>query len=75
MFLTGFNQKTPKEDLFIKGNHVNLRWYLRGKTLEDSKYEKVRATVYLIPSDTKVLEIYLLKNTKMLHDEFLYNKA
>jgi hypothetical protein len=38
-------------------------------------YEKVWATVYLILSDTKVLEIYLLKNTKMLYDEFLYDKA
>ena len=27
-------------------------------------YEKVWAVVYLVPSDTKVLEIYLLKNTK-----------
>jgi hypothetical protein len=33
-------------------------------------YEKVWAAVYLVPSNTKVLEIYLLKNTKMLHDEF-----
>ena len=38
-------------------------------------YEKVWAIVYLVPSDTKVLEIYLLKNVKMLHYEFLYDKA
>ena len=38
-------------------------------------YEKVWAVVYLVPSDTKVLEIYFLKNTKILHDEFLYDKA
>ena len=38
-------------------------------------YEKVWAVVYLVSSDTKVLEIYLLKNIKMLHDEFLYDKA
>jgi hypothetical protein len=38
-------------------------------------YEKVWAIVYLVPSDTKVLEIYLSKNIKMLHDEFLYDKA
>ena len=38
-------------------------------------YEKVWAVVYLVPSDTKVLEISLLKNIKMLHDEFLYDKA
>ena len=38
-------------------------------------YEKVWAAIYLVPSDTKVLEIYLLRNIKMLHDEFLYDKA
>jgi hypothetical protein len=38
-------------------------------------YEKVWATVYLVPSDTKVLESYLLKNTKILHDELLCDKA
>jgi hypothetical protein len=27
VFSAGFNQKTIKEDLFIKGNHVNPRWY------------------------------------------------
>ena len=32
-------------------------------------------TVYLVPSDTKVLEIYLLKNMKILQDELLYDKA
>ena len=36
---------------------------------------KVWAAVYLVPSDTKVLEIYLLKNMKILHDELLYDKA
>jgi hypothetical protein len=36
-------------------------------------FEKVWATIYLIPSDTKILEISF-KNTKMLHDEFLYGK-
>ena len=38
-------------------------------------YEKVWAAVYLVPSDTKVLEIYLLKNMKILQDELLYDKA
>ena len=38
-------------------------------------YKKVRDTVYLVPSDTKVLENYLLKNMKILHDELLYDKA
>jgi hypothetical protein len=37
-------------------------------------YENVWAAVYLVPSDTKVLEIYLLKNMK-IHDELLYDKA
>ena len=35
VFSAGFNQKTAKEDLFVKGNHVNPRRYLCGKTLED----------------------------------------
>jgi hypothetical protein len=38
-------------------------------------YEKVWTTVYHVISDTKILEIYLLKNIKILHDEFLYDKA
>jgi hypothetical protein len=38
-------------------------------------YEKVWAVVYLVPSETRVLEIYLLINIKMLHDEHLYDKA
>ena len=37
-------------------------------------YEKVWAAIYLVPSDTKVLEIYLLKNIKILDDEILYDK-
>ena len=37
VFSIGFNQKTTKEVLFIKGNHINLLWYLHGKTLEDSR--------------------------------------
>jgi len=31
-------------------------------------------TIYLVPSDIRVLEIYLLKNLKLPHDEFLYNE-
>jgi hypothetical protein len=38
-------------------------------------YEKVWATVYLVLSDTRVLEIYLLKILKLLHDEFLYDES
>ena len=37
MFLAGFNQKTAKEDLFVKGNHRIPPRKQRGKTLEDSK--------------------------------------
>jgi hypothetical protein len=37
MFSTGFNQKIVKEDLFVNGNRVNPRRYLRGKTLENSR--------------------------------------
>ena len=37
VFLAGFNQKTAKEDLIVKGKHrIPLR-YLRGKTLEGSR--------------------------------------
>jgi hypothetical protein len=38
-------------------------------------YEKVWATVYLVPGDTWVLEIYLLKNLKLPHDKFLYDES
>jgi hypothetical protein len=38
-------------------------------------YEKIWTNAYLVPSDTKVLQIYLLKNIKILHDELLYDKA
>ena len=34
MFPAGFNQKTTKEDLIIKGKYEVPPWYLRGKTLE-----------------------------------------
>ena len=37
-------------------------------------YEKVWAAIYLVPSDTKILEISL-ENIKIQHDEFLYDKA
>jgi hypothetical protein len=36
-------------------------------------YEKVWATIYLVLSDTRVLEIYLFK--KLPHDEFLYDES
>jgi hypothetical protein len=37
VFPTGFNQKTIKEDLFIKGNYKIPSLKQRGKTLEDSR--------------------------------------
>ena len=37
MFLAGFNQKTAKEDLFIKGNHGIPPWDQCGKVPEDSR--------------------------------------
>jgi hypothetical protein len=38
-------------------------------------YEKVWVVVYLVPRETWVLEIYLLKNLKLPHDEFLYDES
>ena len=43
MFSTGFNQKTAKEDLIVKGNHGILPWYQRGKTLEGSRRQITKA--------------------------------
>ena len=37
VFLAGFNQKTVKEDLFVKRNHGILSRNQHGMTLEDSK--------------------------------------
>ena len=37
MFPAGFNQKTAKEDLFVKGNYGIPPRKQRGKTLEDSR--------------------------------------
>jgi hypothetical protein len=37
VFSAGFNQKTAKEDLLIKGNYGILPRKQRGKTLEDSR--------------------------------------
>ena len=35
VFIVGFNQKTIKEDLFVKGNHGILPRNQRGKVPED----------------------------------------
>ena len=37
VFLVGFNQKTAKDGLFVKGNHGIPPLKQRGKTLEDSR--------------------------------------
>jgi hypothetical protein len=37
-------------------------------------YEKVWAVVYLVPSVTKILEIYFLENTKKCYDESYMTK-
>jgi len=36
-FLVGFNQKTTKEELIVKGKYRVPPWYLRGKALEGSR--------------------------------------
>ena len=41
--LAGFNQKTAKEDLIIKGKHGIPPWYLCGKTLEGSRSHVTKA--------------------------------
>jgi len=37
VFSVGFYQKTAKEDLFVKGNHIIPQDKQHGKTLEDSR--------------------------------------
>ena len=37
VFIAGFNQKTAKEDLIVKGKYRVPPRYLRGKTLEGSR--------------------------------------
>ena len=43
VFPTGFNQKTIKGDLFVKGNHGIPPWDQRGKVLEDSRRLSTKA--------------------------------
>ena len=43
MFSAGFNQKTIKGDLFVKGNHVIPPRDQRGKVLEDSRRLSIEA--------------------------------
>jgi hypothetical protein len=37
VFSARFIQEIVKEDLFVKANHIFLRWYRHRKTLEHSK--------------------------------------
>ena len=37
VFIVGFNLKTTKEDLNVKGKYGIPTWHLRGKTLEGSR--------------------------------------
>ena len=43
VFLVGFNQKTTKEDLIVKGKYRVPSWYIRGKTLEGSRSHVTKA--------------------------------
>ena len=43
MFPSGFNQKTTKEDLIVKGKYGVPPWYLCGKTLEHSRSHVTKA--------------------------------
>ena len=43
MFLAGFNQKTAKEDLIVKGKYGVPPRYLRGKTLEGFRSHVTKA--------------------------------
>ena len=43
VFPVGFNQKTAKEDLIVKGNYGIPPRYLRGKTLEGSRRQITEA--------------------------------
>ena len=45
MFPAGFNQKTAKEDLIVKGKYGVLPQYLHGKTLEGSRSHVTEAEV------------------------------
>ena len=45
----GFNQKTIKEDLFIKANHVYPRRYRLGKVLEDTRRCSTEADPEVLP--------------------------
>ena len=43
VFLAGFNQKTAKEDLFVKGNYKISPRNRHGNSLEDSRRPTTKA--------------------------------
>ena len=43
VFPAGFNQKTTKEDVIVKGKYEVPPWYLCGKTLEGSRSHVTKA--------------------------------
>ena len=49
MFPVGFNQKTAKEDLFVKGNHGIPPHKQCEKTLEDSRRLFIEAGLMPLP--------------------------
>ena len=49
MFIGGFTQKTIKEDLFVKANHVYPQQNRRGKTLEDSRRQTTKVEGRWLP--------------------------
>ena len=49
MFSAGFIQKTDKEDLFVKANHIYPQRNRRGKTLEDSRRKAIKAEGRRLP--------------------------
>ena len=46
VFLVGFNQKTTKEDLIVKGKYRVSPRYLHGKTLEGSRSHDTKVEGY-----------------------------
>jgi hypothetical protein len=60
VFPAGFNKKTAKEDLFVKGNHRIPQRYLRRKTLEDSR--RLSTEVGLEPLPCGACQPHLLAN-------------
>ena len=49
VFLVGFNQKTAKVDLFVKGNRLIPQDKQHGKTLEDSRRLSTKAEPEPLP--------------------------